>query len=194
MKLLRPTLVVTSLLLLLCCGVYPAVVTVLARVLFPFQAEGSLLAGRGSALVGQTFADPGRWPGYFWGRPSAASPDPATSVLVSGGSNQGPSQAALAEEVAARVALLRRSGIDGPLPVDLVTKSGSGLDPHLSPAAVAVQVPRVARARGMTEGEVLGLVAQWTEPSTLGVLGEPRVNVLQLNLALDARKPLPPAP
>lgn len=188
MKLLRQTLVITLALLALCCVVYPTAVTALARLLFPYQAEGSLLGGRGSALLGQTFADPARWPEYFWGRPSVAGADPATSVLVSGGSNLGPSQAALADLVAGRVAALRASGVTGPIPVDLVTTSASGLDPHLSPEAVEVQVPRVARARGLGEGEVRALVQAWTEPSTLGLLGEPRVNVLRLNLALDGKK------
>ncbi len=193
MKLLRQTFVVTLLLLILCCGVYPGLVTAGARVLFPRQASGSLVGQKGSALIGQTFGDPTQWPEYFWGRPSGASVDPATGVTYSSGSNYGPLQGALKDEVEARVKALRDSGVTGPIPVDLVTKSASGLDPHLSPEAVGIQIPRIAKARGMSEAEVQGLVAQHTEGSTLGFLGEPRVNVLLLNLALDARKPASPS-
>jgi K+-transporting ATPase ATPase C chain len=194
MKTLRPCLVITAILLVLCCGLYPAVVTAASAALFPQKADGSLIVkdGKvvGSSLLGQTFDKPEAHPEYFWGRPSAASVDPATSVLVSGGSNYGPLNPALKDDVAARIALLRATGVTGPIPVDLVTKSGSGLDPHVSIAAARIQVPRVAKARGMREDEVLALVAANTEAPTLGILGDARVNVLELDLALDAARPI----
>jgi K+-transporting ATPase ATPase C chain len=142
----------------------------------------------GSSLLGQTFDKPELHAEYFWGRPSAASVDSATGVLVSGGSNYGPLNPALKDEVAARIAVLRAAGVTGPIPVDLVTKSGSGLDPHVSIAAAEIQIPRVAKARGLGEDEVRALVQAHTEAPTLGLLGDSRVNVLELNLALDAKK------
>ncbi len=138
-------------------------------------------------LIGQTLADPSAHPEYFWGRPSAATVDGATGVTYSSGSNHGPLNASLQRRGAARVAALRATGVTGPIPVDLVTKSASGLDPHISPAAAEVQVPRVARARAMSEASLRALIATHTEGRTLGLLGEPRVNVLALNLVLDAR-------
>jgi K+-transporting ATPase ATPase C chain len=171
---------------------YPGIVTAAGQALFPSKANGSELTQngvvRGSALIGQTFADSTQWPEYFWGRPSGASVDAATSVLYSSGSNYGPLNPALRDEVEARVKALRDSGVTGPIPVDLVTKSGSGLDPHISPAAVDVQIPRVAKARGMSEPELRAMIAANTEGSTFGFFGEKRVNVLALNLALDAKK------
>lgn len=195
---LKTCLVVTAFLLLACCVLYPAVVTAAAQALFPGRANGSLLLEgdrvRGSALIGQTFERPADHPEYFWGRPSAASVDAATGVLVSGGSNEGPLSPALKEEVAQRIAALRATGVTGPVPGDLVTKSASGLDPHISPAAAEIQVPRVARARGLPEAVVRGLVAAHTEAPTAGLLGQARVNVLELNLALDrAGAVTPPA-
>ncbi len=191
MKLVRPCLVVTAALLVLCCVAYPALVTAVAQGVFPRQADGSLIVEggrvRGSSLLGQTFEHPERHPEYFWGRPSAASVAGATGVVYSSGSNYGPLNASLHDEVRQRIGDLRATGVTGPVPVDLVTKSASGLDPHISPAAAEVQVARVARARHVTEGEVRALVRSHTEGSTLGLLGEPRVNVLALNLALDAR-------
>ena len=191
MKILRPCLVLTAALLALCCALYPAAVTALAQGMFPRRADGSLVVRdgrvRGSSLLGQTFAHPEAHPEYFWGRPSAASVDPATGVTVSSGSNLGPLSPALRDAVAARVAALRATGVTGAVPVDLVTASASGLDPHLSPAAVDVQVPRVARARGMSPDVVRAMVRANTEGPTLGLLGAPRVNVLALNLALDDR-------
>ncbi|MGA9750803.1 MAG: potassium-transporting ATPase subunit KdpC [Acidobacteriota bacterium] len=167
--------------------VYPLVVTGLARLLFPSQASGSLIRERGrivgSTLIGQPFSAPG----YFWGRPSATTPFPDDPAL-STGSNLGPTNPALLEAVKVRVAALRAAepGNDAPVPVDLVTASASGLDPDISPAAAYYQVPRVARARNLPESEVRALVATHVRGRTFGVFGEPRVNVLELNLALDA--------
>jgi K+-transporting ATPase ATPase C chain len=191
MRFVRPCLVLTAALLVLCCVIYPALVTGAAQLLFPRQANGSLIErdGRvyGSSLLGQTFDHPEQHPDYFWGRPSAASVDSATGVVYSSGSNYGPLNPALRDEVAQRVAALRATGVTGAIPVDLVTKSASGLDPHVSPAAAYVQAPRVARARGLSLEDVRALIEQHTEGPTLGLLGAPRVNVLELNLALDAR-------
>ncbi|MFO0756377.1 MAG: potassium-transporting ATPase subunit KdpC [Byssovorax sp.] len=192
MKLVRPCLVLTALLLLVCCVLYPAAVTLAAQGLFPDKARGSLIEkdGKvvGSTLIGQTLDKPAEHPEYFWGRPSAASADAATGVIVSSGSNYGPLNPVLRDEVSQRVAMLRAAGVSGPIPVDLVTRSASGLDPHISVAAALIQVPRVAKARGLDEAEVQALVDRSTEGSTLGFLGEARVNVLSLNLALDARR------
>ncbi len=191
MKLIRPCLVVTAFLLALCCAGYPALVTGVAQAAFPREANGSLIVRdgrvRGSMLIGQTLADPSAHPEYFWGRPSAATVDGATGVTYSSGSNYGPLNVSLTDEVSARVAALRATGVTGPIPVDLVTKSASGLDPHISPAAAEVQVPRVARARAMSEASLRALIATHTEGRTLGLFGEARVNVLALNLDLDAR-------
>ncbi len=190
--LLRPALVALLVLSLITGVVYPAAITGVSAVLFPRQAGGSrLLAGDtllGSALIGQGFTEPG----YFWSRPSATGPV-AYNGAVSGGSNLGPSHPVLHEAIAARVAALRAAdpGRTDPVPVDLVTASGSGLDPHITPAAAAYQVPRVSRVRGVPEDSVRALVARSIEGRQFGVLGEPRVNVLRLNLALDS---LPAAP
>lgn len=166
---------------------YPATVTGLAQVLFSHQANGSLFTDQngkalGSELIGQPFSDPK----YFWGRPSATAPY-AYNAGASSGSNQGPLNPALAEAVKARIQALREADPhnQAPIPVDLVTASGSGLDPHISPAAAEYQAERVARARGLTPGKVRELVGMYTEGRQFRVLGEPRVNVLALNLALD---------
>lgn len=165
---------------------YPALVTGIAQVAFPFQANGSLLRQhgqlKGSALIGQPFTDAG----FFWGRPSATSPYPYNAAS-SAGSNLGPTNPELRSQVQERVKALRRShpGEDQKIPVDLVTSSASGLDPHLSPAAALYQAPRVARARGLPQARVIQLVIQHIEDRQVGILGEPRVNVLKLNLALD---------
>jgi K+-transporting ATPase ATPase C chain len=165
---------------------YPLAVTGLAQLLFPSQANGSLVLvdGRpqGSALIGQPFDDPR----YFWGRPSATGGFP-NNAAASSGSNLGPTNDALAQAVGGRIEALRAAdpGNAAPVPIDLVTASGSGLDPHVSPAAALLQAGRVARERGLELGAVEGLIREHTEGRWLGLLGEPRVNVLLLNLALD---------
>jgi K+-transporting ATPase ATPase C chain len=190
LKELRPTLVVLVVLSLLTGVFYPALMTGFSAALFPHQARGSLIAtadGRvvGSRLIGQAFTSPR----YFWSRLSATSP--AYNASASSGSNFGPLNPALDSAVRARVAALRAAdpGNTAPVPVDLVTASGSGLDPDISPAAARYQVARVARARGAGQETVAALVAAHTAGRTFGVLGEPRVNVLQLNLALDSLSP-----
>ncbi len=189
---LRPALVMLGAFTLLTGVAYPAAVTAGARVLFPTQAGGSLIREgdqvRGSTLIGQAFTSAG----YFWGRPSATGP--AYNGAASSGSNLGPSNPALSQAVTDRVAALRAADPTNtaPVPVDLVTASGSGLDPHVTPAAAAYQVARIARARSLPEAQVQQLVAAHTEDRTFGVLGEPRVNVLTLNIALDSV--VPPRP
>jgi len=189
---LRPTLVSTAALTLLTGLIYPLAITGAAQLIFPTQANGSLLVEdgvvRGSALIGQPFDDPR----YFWGRLSATSPVPYTAFNAykgtgSAGSNFGPLNPKLVEAAQARIDALHAAdpGNTAPIPVDLVTASGSGLDPHISVAAAEYQVPRVARLRGIGEDRVRALVRQCTEGRQLGVLGESRVNVLRLNLALD---------
>jgi len=168
---------------------YPLLVTGVAQLAFPGPANGSLIVAggktMGSSLIGQPFDDPK----YFWSRPSATSPQPY-NAMSSSGSNQGATNPALADSVTARIKALRDAdpGNAAPVPVDLVTASGSGLDPHISIAAAAYQAPRVARARGVSIDKVMALVAEHTEGRTLAIIGEPRVNVLELNLALDTAR------
>jgi len=178
LKEIRPALLVFLALTILTGFAYPLAVTAFAQ-LFPVQAGGD------PALIGQPFSEPK----YFWSRPSATSPQPYNGA-ASSGSNQGPTNKALADAVADRVKTLRDTdpGNAKPVPADLVTASASGLDPHISPAGAEYQVPRVARVRKLDEGKLRELVAAHTEGRTFGLLGEPRVNVLRLNLALDALK------
>lgn len=180
----RPALVMTLLMALLTGIGYPLAMTGVAQLVFPLQANGSLVRdGRGavigSTVLGQAFASDR----YFQTRPSAAGK--GYDALASGGSNLGPASQALADRVKGDVAKRRAEGVAGPLPADLVTASGSGLDPDLSPAAALVQVPRVARERGLAAARVRTLVERHVEQPTLGFLGEPRVNVLALNRDLD---------
>lgn len=202
LKMLRPALVGFALLSAVTGLLYPAAVTGVARTLFPSQAEGSLVLrdGRviGSELIGQTFSSPR----YFWGRPSATAPM-ANNATGSSGSNQGPTNPALVDAVKARVEALKAADPDNraPVPVDLVTASASGVDPDISVAAARYQAARVARARGLPVATVQRLLEAHVQHKWLGVLGEERVNVLRLNLALDAladaahpRAPSPPGP
>jgi potassium-transporting ATPase KdpC subunit len=180
---LRPALTLLALFTILTGVIYPLVITGIAQVAFPNQANGSLVVmdGRayGSELIGQQFDDPK----YFWGRPSAAG----YNAAASSGSNYGPMNPALMDMVQARIDALMAADPENtlPIPVDLVTASGSGLDPHISVAAALYQVHRVASARGLDEAEVASLVEKYTEGRQFGFMGEPRVNVLLLNLALD---------
>jgi K+-transporting ATPase ATPase C chain len=184
---LRPAVVLLLLLAVLTGLAYPLLVTGIAQWVFPRQANGSLVVREGeivgSELIGQPFEDAG----YFWGRPSATAPFPYNAA-ASAGSNLGPSNPILVEAVRARAAALRTAdpGNTRPIPIDLVAASASGLDPHISVAAALYQAPRVARERAMTLENIEALIRRCTSGRQLGVLGEPRVNVLDLNLALDA--------
>jgi K+-transporting ATPase ATPase C chain len=185
---LRPALVSLLLLTLLTGVAYPLLITGIARLVWADKADGSLIqkdgATAGSSLIGQPFDDPK----YFWGRPSMTTSFPYNAAS-SNGSNLGPTNPDLAKAVSERVAALQAADPDNTavIPIDLVTASGSGLDPHISPAAADYQVKRVARVRGMEEAKVRQIVARHTEGRTLGLFGEPRVNVLELNLDLDAQ-------
>jgi len=185
---IRPALMAILIFTLVTGVIYPLVVTGVAQLVFQNQANGSLIVRNGqtvgSDLIGQPFDDPK----YFWGRPSATSPFPYNAV-ASSGSNLGPSSPALMDAVQAHIADLKAADPINtqPIPVDLVTASASGLDPHISVAAALYQLPRVARERNMNETDVRALVTSYTEGRQFGFLGEPRVNVLKLNLALDER-------
>ena len=187
---LRPALVVFAALSLATGLAYPFLTTGIAAAVFPHEAAGSLIKQDnrivGSELIGQAFSSPG----YFWGRPSATAPMPYNGA-GSSGSNLGPRNPALADAIQSRIAALKAADPDNPVPVpvDLVTASGSGLDPHISPAAAAYQAARVARARNLSLTDVDALIQAHTERPWLGVLGDPAVNVLTLNLALDQLRP-----
>lgn len=180
---IRPALVLLLLLTLLTGFVYPLVTTGIAEVLFPSQADGSLIvrggAVAGSELIGQPFSGDR----YFHPRPSAAGT--GYDAAASSGSNLGPTSKALFDRIRSDAQILKAENPSPIIPVDLVTTSGSGLDPHISPDAARFQAPRVARARGLAEDRMSSLIAAHTEQRTLGILGEPRVNVLKLNFALD---------
>jgi K+-transporting ATPase ATPase C chain len=188
-EILRPAVVLLTALSVLTGGLYPLIVTGIARTLFPGEAAGSIRErdghAVGSSLIGQSFTDPG----HFWSRPSATTPQPYNGS-ASAASNLGPLNPALLDAVKARLAALRAAdpGNAAPVPADLVTASASGLDPHISLAAAYYQAARVARAHGLDVGRVRALIAAHGEGRLLGILGEPRVNVLELNLAVDALK------
>jgi len=182
---IRPALLILLIFILFTGIIYPLAITGMAQMIFPFQANGSLVMVDnevvGSVLIGQAF----NAPQYFWPRPSAVGYNP----LPSSGSNLGPTSRVLSEQIQQREQELRslyNLPADASLPADLLFASGSGLDPHISPAAARLQIGRVAQARGLTEEQLAALVVQFIEPAQFGVLGEPRVNVLLLNLALDA--------
>jgi K+-transporting ATPase ATPase C chain len=185
MKEIKTAVLLFIVLTLLTGVLYPAVVTILAQSIFPQQAAGSLIirsdgTSMGSALIGQPFSDPK----YFWPRPSATA-DFSYNALASGGSNLGPTNKDLISQVSDRVRSFRESGIQGPLPSDLVMASGSGLDPHLSPESALIQIPRIAKERKVSEEMLRSLVQAHLEDRQFGFLGAPRVNVLKLNLALN---------
>lgn len=170
--------------------IYPLVITAIAQVVFPSQTNGSLILRDGKVVGSDLIGQPLDAPGYFRGRPSATRPLPYNAA-ASSGSNLAVTNPVQVDAIQRRIAALRASGLpaDQPIPIDLVTASASGLDPHISPAAARIQIPRVARARGTDEAAVAALVKRATEGRQLGVLGEPRVSVLRLNLALDDRFP-----
>lgn len=184
---IRPALVLLLVFTALCGFAYPWLVTGAAQAIFPKQANGSLLERDGKAIGSRLIGQPVTSAAYFWSRPSATGPF-AYNAQASSGSNLGPTNAALIEAIEGRVKVLREAdpSNQAPIPVDLVTASASGLDPDISPAAARYQVGRVARARGVDEQAVRALVEKQVQPRFLGLLGEPRVNVLELNLALDA--------
>ena len=189
MKDLKPAILMLILFTVICGGIYPAVVTGISRIAFPRQANGSFIVDRsgkevGSTLIGQPFSSPV----YFWPRPSA-TPEFGYNATGSGGSNAGPTNPAYLKTVEERVKALRDSGVTGKIPADLAQASASGLDPHISPEAARVQIPRVARSRGVSNDVLERLVAAHTEGRQFGLLGEPRVNVLALNLELDKLAP-----
>jgi len=185
---IKPAILLFLAFTIICGGIYPAVITGIAQAVFPKQALGSFITDKsgkdlGSSLIGQPFSAPH----YFWSRPSDSADFPY-NPLASGGSNAGPTNPAYLEAVAKRVKSLRASGLTGPLPAELVQASASGLDPHITPKSAALQVARVAKARGVSEDMLIKAIAHATEGRQLGFLGEPRVNVLALNLSLDLMK------
>ena len=188
MKEIRPAILMLVLFTIICGGIYPAVVTGVAMAVFPKQAAGSFITDKnqreiGSSLIGQPFSDAK----YFWGRPSAST-DFGYNPMGSGGSNSGPTNPDFLKAVGDRVKTLRDTGVTGNIPADLVEASASGLDPHITPESAALQADRVAKARNIGEAELGKIITAHTEERQLGFLGDPRVNVLELNLALDALK------
>jgi K+-transporting ATPase ATPase C chain len=188
MKDIRPAILLFIIFTVICGGIYPAVVTGVAYALFPKQAAGSFITDKdgknlGSRLIGQPFSDAK----YFWPRPSAST-DFGYNSMASGGSNAGPTNPDYLKTVGDRVKALRDTGVTGQVPADLVQASASGLDPHVTPESALLQVPRVAKTRGVSEDSLIKAVAQATEGRQLGFMGEPRVNVLELNVNLDASK------
>ena len=186
MKEFRPAILMFALFTIICGGIYPALVTGIAQAFFPRQAQGSFIKDKnnrevGSSLIGQPFSDAK----YFWGRPSAST-DFGYNPMGSSGSNSGPTNPDFLKTVADRVKALRDTGVTGSVPADLVEASASGLDPHITPESAALQVPRIAKARGIGEAELGTMIAAHTEGRQFGFLGDPRVNVLELNLALDS--------
>lgn len=189
MKDLKSAILMVVAFTVICGGIYPAVVTGIAQAVFPWQAQGSFItdpSGRpvGSRLIGQPFSAAK----YFWPRPSATA-EFGYNPLASGGSNLGPTHPEYLKTVAERVRILRDGGMTGPIPAELVQASASGLDPHITPMAARAQIPRVAQARGLPAKDLEALVAGQIEDRTLGIFGEPRVNVLVLNLTLDKLTP-----
>jgi K+-transporting ATPase ATPase C chain len=185
MKDIKPAILLFIIFTIICGGIYPAIVTGVAYALFPKQAAGSLITDKsgkelGSTLIGQPFADAK----YFWPRPSAST-DFGYNSMASGGSNSGPTNPDYLKTVGDRVKALRDTGVTGPVPADLVQASASGLDPHVTPESALLQIPRVARARGVSETVVVKAVTRAIEERQLGFLGAPRVNVLVLNLEMD---------
>jgi len=189
-NILRPVVVLFAALTVVTGLVYPVVVTAVAHAAFPHQANGSLIEKDGKAVGSELLGQQFDAPSYFWGRLSATSPNPY-NPQASGGSNLGPTNPALSDEVKGRISALHDADPTNtaPIPVDLVTSSGSGLDPEISPAAAAYQVDRVAKARKLSPNDVEALVQRATSGRQFGILGEARVNVLKLNLALDELKP-----
>jgi potassium-transporting ATPase KdpC subunit len=188
MKELKSAIMMLIVFTIICGGIYPLVVTGFAYLLFPEQAKGSLMTDTsgnviGSSLMGQPFSAPD----YFWPRPSATT-DFGYNPMGSGGSNSGPSNPDYLKTVEDRVKTLRAAGVTGPIPSELVQASASGLDPHITPEAARLQIPRVARARGLSPRELTAVVAGVTSDRQFGFLGEPRVNVLELNLKLGSYK------
>jgi len=186
---IKPAILLFLAFTVICGAIYPAVVTAIAQAVFPRQANGSFIVDKngreiGATLIGQPFSGEK----YFWPRPSATT-DFGYNPMGSGGSNSGPTNPDYLKTIGDRVKALRDTGITGPVPADLVQASASGLDPHISVEAASIQIPRVAKARGMDVQSLAGLVAQATEGRQFGVLGEPRVNVLVLNLELDTLRP-----
>ena len=185
MKEIRPAILFLIFFTILCGGIYPLVVTAIAHAIFPNQASGSLITDTrgkklGSTLIGQPFSDPK----YFWPRPSASG-NFGYNPLASSGSNSGPTNPEYLKTAGKRVTALRKSGVTGPIPADLVQASASGLDPHITPEAALIQVPRVSKARGISEESLLKRVRTHMEDRQFGFLGAPRVNVLVLNMELD---------